>query len=101
MAQRIELQALLEDLLGSSNVYFQPPSNIQMTYPCIVYNKDNLVVQHAANFPYRITKRYSITVIDRDPDSWIPDEVAKLPMCDFVRRFSADNLNHDIFNLYF
>lgn len=101
MAPRLSLQALLTALLGSKNVYFQPPPSIVMQYPCIVYRRDNLDTVFADNKPYKHKKRYQITVIDRNPDSDIPDKVAALPMCTFDRFFTADNLNHDVFNLYF
>ncbi len=101
MGPRLDLQTLLEVILGSSNVYFQPPANVQMQYPCIVYKRDDAVTEFSGNKPYRYTKRYQVTVIDRDPDSVIPDRVASLPMCLFNRFFTADNLNHDVFNLYF
>jgi hypothetical protein len=99
--RRLELQSLLEELLGSDQVYFQPPTNIIMTYPCIVYHRDTANTQFSDNNPYRHTKRYQVTVIDRNPDSEIPDKVAKLPMCLFNRFFTAGNLNHDVFNLYY
>ena len=30
MSRRIELQGILEGILGSRNVYFEPPSNVRM-----------------------------------------------------------------------
>ena len=101
MGQRLQLQTLLEELLGSRNVYFQPPANVQMEYPAIVYSRDDIDTVFAGNLPYRSVKRYQVTVIDRDPDSEIPMRVAALPMCVFSRHFKADNLNHDVYNLYF
>lgn len=101
MAPRLSLQALLTALLGSSNVYFQPPPSLAMNYPCIVYKRDDVNTEFADNKPYKHKKRYQVTVIDRDPDSVIPDKVAALPMCVFDRFFTADNLNHDVYNLYF
>lgn len=101
MGQRLQLQAKLEEILGSENVYFQPPANIQMEYPCIVYKRDQADTMFAGNNPYRYTTRYLVTVIDRDPDSVVPKKVASLPMCLFNRFFTAANLNHDVFNLYF
>jgi hypothetical protein len=101
MGQRLELQALLVDLLGSPNVYFQPPATVTMKYPCIVYNRENVFTEFADNRPYKNKKRYQISVIDPNPDSEIPDKVAELPMCSFSRFFAADNLNHDIYNLFF
>lgn len=101
MAQRSELQQLLVGLLGSGNVYFQPPPTIQMNYPCIVYHRDYELINHADDLVYKYRKRYLVTVIDRDPDSSIPDKVSELPMCTYDRFYTAHNLNHDVFKLFF
>lgn len=101
MAPRLDLQAKLRDLLGSANVYFQPPPTIQMEYPCIVYKRDFEEVKHADNVPYNRKKRYQVTVIDTDPDSDIPDKIAELSLCSFDRFYTADGLNHDVFTLFF
>ena len=101
MGSRTALQTVLEGILGSENVYFQPPASVSMNYPAIVYNRDYSDVKFSGNKPYSLTKRYSVTVIDKNPDSLVPDKVAALPMCLFTRHYKADNLNHDVFNLYF
>lgn len=101
MAPRLELHDRFKALLGSNNVYFQPPPNVDMKYPCIIYKRDAARTMFADDGPYRYTKRYQVTVIDRDPDSDIPDKIAALPMCTFDRFYTADNLNHDVFNLFF
>jgi hypothetical protein len=101
MDRRLELHELLVDLLGSRSVYFQPPNNTQIQFPCIVYQRDAAETKFAGNLPYLYQKRYSVTVIDRDPDSPIPDRIAALPMCSFNRFFTADGLNHDVFTLFF
>lgn len=100
MAPRIDLQDTLESLLGSSNVYFQPPPDTQMVYPCIRYELDDIVIKHADNKPYNHMKSYTVTVIDRNPDSTIPDKVASLPTCEFDRYYRAAGLNHFVFNLF-
>ena len=99
MGQRLELQTLLKTMCP--NVYFQPPENLVMKYPCIVYHRDYANTEFADGLPYSRTKRYQVTIIDEDPDSEIPNEVAKLPMCVFDRFFTADNLNHDVYRLFF
>jgi len=101
MAPRLELQTLLEDILGTRNVYFQPPANVQMQYPCIVYKRDTARTMFAGNTPYRYTKRYQVIHISQDPDSVIPDQIAALPMCIFDRHYATNNLNHDVFSLFF
>ncbi|MET0787435.1 MAG: hypothetical protein ABWY25_12105 [Paenisporosarcina sp.] len=101
MAPRPELQTILVDILGSSNVYFQPPPTVKMEYPCIVYRRDFGETNFACNKPYQHSKRYQVTIIDRNPDSDIPGKIAMLPMCVFDRFYTADNLNHDVYKLFF
>jgi hypothetical protein len=101
MAQRLELQAFLVSLLGSGNVYFQPPPTVKMQYPCIIYKRVYLNTDFADNKPYKHKKRYQLTVVDPNPDSDIHEKVAALPMCSYDRFYTADNLNHDVYNLFF
>lgn len=72
-----------------------------MVYPCIRYELDDAQTAFAGNTPYRLSWRYKVTVIDRNPDSQIPNQVAVLPTCTFDRFFVVDNLNHFVFTLYF
>lgn len=101
MGKRRDLQWALEAVLGSRNVYFQPPASINMSYPCIVYKQIPGTTLYASNSAYFRKKRYQITVIDKNPDSAIPDKIADLPLCSIERCFTADNLNHFIYNLYY
>lgn len=72
-----------------------------MVYPCIIYEPDSESVQHADNIKYRDAMRYMITVIDRDPDSSISKKVAAMPLSSFNRFFARDDLNHDVYTVYF
>lgn len=101
MAPRAELQVLLEGILGSDQVHFQPPTNVELQYPCILYVREGSNTEHADNLPYRITKRYQVTVIDRNPDSELFDAVESLPSCSFDRQLRADGLYHSVFTLFF
>lgn len=101
MGTRIQLQSLLEALLVSRNVYFQPPPSVKMKYPCVVYSLSDIDTKFADNNPYSNSRRYQLTAIDPNPDSIIPDKLAWLPMCIFDRSYTSDNLNHYVFNIYF
>lgn len=101
MAPRLELHERLKALLGSSHVYFQPPESVKLSYPAIVYRRDYANTTFADNNPHVITKRYQVTVVDPDPDSDIPGKVAALPMCVFDRHYTKDDLNHDVYKLFF
>lgn len=101
MGKRVDLQAILETILGSRNVYFQPPETVKMQYSCIVYERYSGDTVFADNKPYSYSQRYKVTVIDKNPDSEILDKVAELPMSTFDRHYTADNLNHDVYDLYY
>ena len=98
---REELHEKLVDILGSRNVYFQPPETIKLKYPCIIYERTYIRTTKADNIDFFKNKEYMVTVIDKDPDSEIPEKLLALPYCSFNRHFVVDNLNHDIFTLYY
>ena len=100
MGSRLELQTLLEDILGSENVYYQPPESLQMSYPAIVYSLNNINGRYANDGVYIQDTAYKVVVIDYDPDSAIRDRISQLPRCRFDRHYKADNLNHYAFILY-
>lgn len=99
MGLRSQLHQLLETL--TPHVYFQPPENVGILYPCIIYSRDYADTKFADGIPYNHTKRYMVIVVDRNPESDIPDKVAQLPMTRFNRFYITDGLNHDVFNVYF
>lgn len=101
MGSRLALQAKLEEVLGSENVYFQPPSSVKMKYDAIVYSRKNIENVFANNGVYNQYECYEVVVIYRDPDSDIPIKISKLPMCRFDRHYEIDNLNHDVFTIYY
>lgn len=106
MAQRLALHDLFIDILGTrgqekTRVYFQPPSTIEMHYPCIVYRLDKVDSTFANDEPYTTARCYQVQVIDANPDSEIPEKIGKMPKCAFDRHFTAGNLNHYNYNLYY
>lgn len=85
----------------ANNLYFQPPSNVLMKYPCIVYEKATPDKKNANNRTYVSSDEYQITVIERDPDSNTADDiVAAIPYSAIANRFVTDNLYHTIIKLY-
>ena len=99
MALRLQLQSLLETF--TANVYYQPPSNVNLIFPCIIYKRDSDMARYADNRRYSHLMQYEVTVIDRNPDGPLWTGISDLPLCKFERHFTADNLNHDVFILYF
>ena len=99
MGERLDLHAILVAI--TPNVYFQPPANVQMEFPCIVYQRDQANTKFADGAPYSYTQRYQVTLIDRTPDSTLLDKVKVLPLCVYNRYFATSGLNHDVFTLYY
>lgn len=101
MASRLTLQAKLEEILGSRNVYHQPPSNLKLKIPGIVYFRNYEHKTFADNNTYLLEDRWQITVIDTNPDSDIPRKISMLPKTTFDRVYPADGLYHTVYNTYF
>lgn len=101
MGTRLELQNKLEELLGSRQVYYQPPESVKMEYPAIVYSKNNTRTTKANNSIYLKMNRYDIIVISKRPDNPVIDKLLDLPYCSYDRLYKSDNLYHDSLTLYF
>jgi hypothetical protein len=98
---RTELHEILKDLDGVSDAYFQAPSS-GMLYPCIIYEPSTPNdVSFADNVKYLRKKGYTVIVVDRDPDSLIPDQVEELPYSQFDRYYRTNGLHHFAFKLFF
>lgn len=101
--RRVALHNSLSRITGSTtNVYYQPPANIHMKYPCIEYRDAPWDTKFANDMPYAITRHYQLTVIDSKPDNpWIMTIAQTFPMCQYNRHYTADGLNHDVFDIYY
>ena len=101
MADRLELHSVLQELLGSSNVYYQPPESIKMQYDAIKYSKKNIVSKYANDRKYSMMDCYEVTVISRLPDNPVIKKLLSLPYCSYDRHYIADNLHHDVLTIYY
>lgn len=104
---RLELQTLLEGMISKyvndsrQQVWFQPPSSVYLTYPCIIYNLSGKDTIHADNLKYRALNKYTVTVIGHDPEFSLLAELEEMQYCSFDRQFSIDGLYHTVYTLYF
>ena len=101
MSNRTNLQADLERILGSRNVYYQPPESVKINSPAIIYSCSDIDVRHANDKTYMMTRRYEIIVIDKKPDNSVIDTLLQLPLCSYDRHYVSDNLYHDVLTLYY
>ena len=101
MTSRLELHEILCSILGSRNVFFQQPESVKIEYPAIVYSLSNIDTNFADNTLYLYNKKYSVTLIDKNPDSDFIIDLLALPNCKFDRNYKRDNINHNTFILYY
>lgn len=99
MSSRLNLHEELCALLGTRNVYFSPPTNVQMKYPAIVYELGGINNNFANNGVYKQSLSYEVTLIDKNPDSEFVEKLSKFPKCRFDRHFKSENLNHYVFTI--
>lgn len=100
MSSRLDLHTILCEILGSRNVYFQPPSSVRMQYPAIVYSRKDIEKRSADDMPYRNLPSYEVILVDKNPDSQFVEKILDLPYCSYDRHYESDNLNHDVFTIY-
>lgn len=81
------LHKKLEAALAGTKVWFQPPSNISMTYPTVIYHMEGSNNTHADNSTYTKDVRYSVVVMDTNPDSTLWSSIM-----DAIPRSSLDNV---------
>lgn len=99
---RIKLQQELCSILGTKNVYFQPPESVKLVYPCIVYELSSGATTYANDMPYTFQRCYQVTIIDKDADSKLIDKLAyHFPKCRFNDSFVYDNLYHYVYTIYY
>ena len=94
-----QFQAVLETILERS--YFQPPSDVGLEYPCIVYSPDPGLSRHADNKLYFYEQRYQVQLLGWEPQPEKFHALLNLPKSTHSHSFVAENLNHDVFSIYF
>ena len=99
MGSRLDLHEILCEI--ANNVYFNPPASLRMNYDAIRYSRKDIENVFANNSVYNQHNCYELIAIYKDPDSELPMKLSRLPMCSFDRHYVVDNLNHDVFTLYY
>lgn len=99
---RLNLHEILCNILGSRHVYFQPPANVKIEYPCIVYSRNGMDTKSADNRNYTATRRYQVTYISVEPDSTVPDRIVEtFDKCRYGSDYTTDNLYHSNFDIFY
>lgn len=98
---RQDLHNELCDILGATDrVYFSAPTH--MKYPCIRYDDDGDEINYGDNERYYVKRRWTIMIIDKNPDSEIPNRLVEhFRYCSKDRVYATDGLYHFVFSLFY
>ena len=103
MKKRIKLQKVLLDIADeqSLSLYYQPPANVKMSYPCIVYEPIDGRTIYADNRVYVNQIQYQVTLITKNPDPEAFDAILNgIPYGSFRNKTVVDNLHNFVFYCY-
>lgn len=101
MLKRVDIQEKFKFLLGSNNVYYQPPANLKMKYPAIVYSLDGLDVKHFDNTRLINKTCFSVTHIYRNENENLVETMLKnFEYISFDNRSIVDGIYNDHFTIY-
>lgn len=106
MKTRLDFDAALKEFLSENysdwRVYFQPPTNVKMEYPCVRYTKEAPKGLRADDSLYLKFRKYSVTAIHRNPDCNIGEELMEyFEHCSYENRYVTDNLYHEVLTIYY
>lgn len=100
-SKRLELHQRLVEVLGTEHAYFQPPENVKMVYPAIVYSRRTGYSTNADDRVYRFSQAYDVTYISKDPDDgFVRRFMDAFPKARYDRHYTSGNLHHDNFFIY-
>lgn len=95
-----DLLHLLRQAVQHDRVYFQPPENLKIGYPAVIFHLSKIEIDHASDAPYKGAKEYSVTLITKDPEPDVIDEILKIPYSSLDTTYISDGMNHFVFTVY-
>ena len=93
MLKRVDIQ--------ENNVYYQPPANLKMKYPAIVYSLDGLDVKRFDNTRLINKNCFSVTHIYRNESENLVETMLKnFEYISFDNRSIVDGIYNDHYTIY-
>lgn len=93
-----ELINHFKTVVGIPNVYYEPPEDVKMKYPCVRFQRRRFATQQADNINYIVHEQFEATLIYKAPDSPLPRRLLmSTSMCSHDRHYTAANLSHDVY----
>ena len=102
MTDNMHIQRALHQALGAGvKIYFQPPIQGRLSYPCVIYSLANIDSNFASNGLYSADRSYNVQLIHDDPNNDVVDKLLAFRNSRFNSSFVSDNLYHYNFTIYF
>lgn len=97
--RRTEFDKWLRKILGSNNVYFQPPESKKLEFPCIVYNISSHDVDYADDKIYQLRHKYVVRYVayPKDFDGPMKENLARELNVPIQQIYAQDGLYHCVF----
>ena len=93
---RLTLHQALIDVLGSRNVYYNPPETLKMEFPAIVYKLDFIEPIHADNKNYLDWTTYKIFVVSSKPDHPAIRKILNMEMTRYSTSYTREGFYHTV-----
>jgi hypothetical protein len=98
---RLVLQTALETTFPDLSVIFRPSGNLELTYPCVLYEPKTEEPSFANNTPYTIGTQFQVTFISPVPGYANTRLIYSLISQGIVvvrnNSFTTNDLAHDVF----
>ena len=96
-----KLKEDLKKILGVNKVYYEPPTDVKLTYPCLKANRSRRDVKYASNKPYIKDESFTIYFITRDVKTApaVLNQLEELPYCTYDTEYIADGLHHYVYKI--
>lgn len=88
---------------NTGKVYFQPPSNVRLEYPCWVVERETVRLIKADDRAYLNRPGYKCIYMNRtEPDPEILRMIPeRYPYCLYRSHYVVDNVHHDAFLIHY
>lgn len=78
-----------------ARVWFKRPSNVTMSYPCVVYSRNSPNNKYADNLRYLMSLSYECIVMDKDSDSELVEKILEeIPSAQLTNEYTNDGIYH-------
>lgn len=88
--------SILKEIVGN-NVYFNPPSNLKIQYPCVAYSINDILNKNADDEVYKQNIKYDCTLITKNVNDPLLKDLSKINTFRYSRHYVVDGLHHYAF----